>query len=103
MLLRRKREPSSRGLPTARSRGLFGFFHSSLPLSFLFVFPVLAARRPSPRSITLTRQASLAGLLAPGRVGHRVVVVALGGLVRLAAPGLDGLPRRLGWDEAVAA
>src|SRR5262249_44912078 len=56
----------------------------------------------SPRSVILTRQATLAGRFALRRIRDRVVMVALGSPLRLPPPCLDRLTRRLGRDQAVA-
>ena len=55
-----------------------------------------------PRSVTLIRQAALADRLALRWVGDRMVMVAFGCLIRLSPPRLDGLTRRMSWDQAVA-
>ena len=63
-------------------------------------WPALHAGGFTPRGpVALARHAALTGLLAPRRVGDRVIVVT--DLVRLRPPGLDGLlgVRR---DQAVA-
>src|SRR5262245_58106896 len=78
---------------------------------FAALLPLLPLLRLSARAVALLLsvllEAALTRLLAPRRVGHGVVVVALDllaprGLVRAPPPGLDGFLRRLGRDQAVA-
>src|SRR5919198_1074385 len=68
--------------------------------AFPFALPIPAARCPSPRPVALVRQTPLPGLLALCRVGDAVVMVRVIGPTPAR---LDGLPRRLSRDQAVAA
>src|SRR5690242_8946713 len=64
---------------------------------------VLAAGRAPPRPVAPIRKAALAGRLALRGVGDGMVMVALGNLIGVSPPCLDGRLGRLGRDQAVAA
>src|SRR5262249_5091362 len=67
---------------------------AAVPLALL----VLAARRPSPRPVSLVGQPPRPGLLALCRVGDAVVVIRV---IGPAPARLDGFLRRLRRDQAI--
>src|SRR4051794_395661 len=71
--------------------------------ALLLALLVLAARRLSSRAVARIRQAAFANRLTLRRVCHGMVMVITGRLVRPPPSGLDGLFRRVGRDEAIAA
>src|SRR5579859_1183854 len=71
--------------------------------ALLLALLVLAARRLSSRPVARIRQAAFPDRLTRRRVCHGMVMVINGRLVRSPPSSLDGLLRRVGRDEAIAA
>src|SRR5260370_38455780 len=69
-------------------------------LRFALFLPLAPQLRLPPRPVALIGQAALAGSLALGRIGDRVVMVRV---ISPAPPRLDGFLRRLSRDQGIAA